>query len=191
MSGGTPVCASRDGILAKHSGILLTGATGMLGGYLLRDILLAGRKVVVLARATRKKAASERIAAIVAYWSAREGCALTLPTVRAGDLRERMAGLSLVDIAFIGNSCGVALHAAASLSFREDAFGEPWRTNLEGTGQLLEVCQRAGVANWHQVSTAFVCGRAQGRVYPDEVSCPGPDRNVYEESKAQIVGVIL
>jgi thioester reductase-like protein len=162
---------------------LLTGATGMLGQYLLQGLLREGRPVVVLARASNRGSAAERIAELVAGWN--EGSPRKLPTPRvlAGELGPDGLGLTGVERRWLGQHCGTLIHAAASLSFRETGDGEPWRTNVEGTKSLLALCRQVGVSEWHQVSTAFVAGRRAG-IIPEE----GPEgrplfHNPYEESK--------
>ena len=45
----------------RPRGILLTGATGLLGRYLLRDLLQAGHAVTVLARESHSAGARERV----------------------------------------------------------------------------------------------------------------------------------
>lgn len=46
--------------------ILLTGATGLLGRYLLRDLSLAGHKLAVVVRPTERQAADARVASLLA-----------------------------------------------------------------------------------------------------------------------------
>ena len=48
----------RSNISGYH---LLTGATGLLGSYLLRDFLLAGRRVAVLVRPAKRESARQRV----------------------------------------------------------------------------------------------------------------------------------
>ena len=70
------------------------------------------------------------------------------------------------------------------MSFRETVQGEPWRTNVAGTESLLRLCREVGISEWHQVSTAFVCGRAAG-VITEELRESESFNNPYEESKRQ------
>ena len=55
--------AGRKNISGYH---LLTGATGLLGSYLLRDSLLAGRRMAVLVRPSKSESAVQRIETPVA-----------------------------------------------------------------------------------------------------------------------------
>jgi nucleoside-diphosphate-sugar epimerase len=164
-------------------GILLTGATGLLGRYLLRDLLAAGKPVAVLARDAGGRSAQERIAELVACWSDALGRPLPRPVVLSGILGPDGPGLSAADRRWLGRRCQAVLHAAASLSFRATLDGEPWRTNVEGTQALLRLCTAAGIAEWHHVSTAFVCGRRTGTILEDELDCGQAFYNPYEHSK--------
>ncbi len=169
--------------MPERPGVLLTGATGLLGQYLLSDLLSNGYSVAVLARDSRQGPAAARIAQVVAFGSDRLRRRLPNPTVLNGDLRRQDLGLTPVDRSWLGRHCRTVVHAAANVSFRRTPDGEPARTNVEGTRCLLALCLDAGLSEWHQVSTAFVCGRRTGAIAEDD----GGDRhgfhNAYEESK--------
>jgi thioester reductase-like protein len=169
--------------MATKGFVLLTGATGTLGTFLLRDLLLGGRPVAVLVRDTPRQSAVERVAEAVAFWSDTLGRSLPRPTVLPGDLTVPGLGLSVADRGWLGRYCRIVIHAAADLSFRATAAGEPWRTNVEGTAALLDLCRRLGLTQFHYVSTAFVCGRRSGRIEEDDLERGQDFHNSYEESK--------
>jgi len=52
--------------MRSRQGILLTGATGLLGRYLLRDLLASGRRVGVLVRDGQQRTASDRLDELLA-----------------------------------------------------------------------------------------------------------------------------
>ena len=52
--------------MATH--LLLTGATGQVGQYLLRDLLLKNQPVAVLIRARGKESARDRLEQILTRW---------------------------------------------------------------------------------------------------------------------------
>jgi thioester reductase-like protein len=162
--------------------VLLTGTTGLLGRYLLRDLLLAGRPVAVLARDGQHRAA-DRVAQLVAFWSDTLGRPLPSPTVLAGDLRLPGLGLTLADRHWLARHCRALIHAAAKLGFRPTPDGEPWRTNVAGTRALYRLCRELGLCEWHHVSTAFVCGRLRGPAREDELDRAQDFHNAYEQSK--------
>lgn len=163
--------------------ILLTGATGLLGRYLLRDLLVAGVPVAVLVRPTKHQSAADRVEALMSEWDVREGRYLPRPIVLPGDLCDPDLALAANWRAWVAEHCDSVLHSAASMAFRADERGEPHRTNVDGAGHLLEFCRRVGLRRFHHISTAYICGLRNGRVLETEVDLGQPLGNVYEESK--------
>src|SRR6516165_4708484 len=139
--------------MPERRGVLLTGATGFLGQYLLRDLLRQAYPVAVLVRDAPPQTASERIDCLVQFWSDRLGQELPTPTVVTGDLGQEDLGLDGADRRWLGVNCQRLIHAAASLSFRPTPDGEPWRTNLRGTQALLALSREIGLTEWHHVSS--------------------------------------
>src|SRR5690606_31287234 len=124
--------------------VLLTGATGLLGRYLLRDLLARGQQIAVVVRGNERMSADARVAALMAAWEQRGFASLPAPKVLTGDITSPTLGLSDEDKAWVAEHCDMVLHNAASLSF-EDARSEedePWRTNLGGTQNVLELCRQ-------------------------------------------------
>jgi thioester reductase-like protein len=171
--------------MPEPRGVLLTGATGLLGQYLLHDLLLRGCPVAVLVRDSRQGRAVQRIGEILALWNERRRRKLPTPLILAGELGSDGLSLTVAERRWLGRHCRAVIHAAASLSFRETPEGEPWRTNVAGTKSLLKLCQRMGISEWHQVSTAFVCGRRAGLITEEDLDAGQSFHNPYEESKFQ------
>jgi thioester reductase-like protein len=161
--------------------ILLTGATGFLGRYLLRELLRSGREVAVLVRDSRTTPAPERLTELLPFW--RENPNQTQPRVVTGDLKKRGLGLSASDHAWLAAHCQAVVHAAAVTQFNRSPSGEPWQTNLEGTRHLLDLCRSLGIAEFHHISTAFVCGDRRGPIREEELDCGQEFHNEYERSK--------
>jgi thioester reductase-like protein len=159
--------------------VLLTGATGFLGRYLLRELLASGRRVAVLVRNSRKQSAEERITAVVTQ----EDDSWPTPVVLNGDLATPGLGLGEEKKRWIAAHCRAVVHSAARTALAGTADGEPWRSNVDGTQHLLDLCQQLGVAEFHHVSTAFVCGDRTGVIREDELECGQNFHNAYERSK--------
>ncbi len=159
--------------------ILLTGATGFLGRYLLRDLLAAGQRVAVLARDGRGGSAEERVRGLTETRHDRPAN----PVVLAGDLRAAGLGLTAADRGWLARHCTAVLHGAADVSLRRSPAADPWATNVEGTQRLLDLCADLGINEFHHVSTAFVCGDRAGPVREDELDRGQKFHNDYEKSK--------
>jgi thioester reductase-like protein len=166
---------------------LLTGATGLLGAYLLRDLTHAGVRPVVLVRSTRRESARQRVEALMVRWDREAGFPLARPVVLEGDLGREGLGLSDRDRKWIAENCDGVLHNAASLTFKaeEGRDGEPYRSNVEGTRRLLDLCRDAGLRRFHHVSTAYVCGLRTGLIRESELDEGQKFGNDYEVSKSE------
>jgi thioester reductase-like protein len=164
------------------SAVLLTGATGFLGRFLMRELLAANVPVVVLVRDHRGRSAQDRVDETLAFASETLGRAVPAPLVVNGDLAQPDLGLDRAERNRL-QSCRSVVHAAASVTLRPTAYGEPWNTNVEGTQRLLDFCRTSGVRDFHHVSTAFVCGKRTGIVPEDEPADVREFHNEYERSK--------
>ena len=165
---------------------LLTGASGLLGSYLLRDCLLAGRRMAVLVRPTHTESARQRVDASLTHWEEQSGQILPRPVVLEGDLCRQDLSLTASDIRWIAHHCRAVIHNAASLTFfGRDRQREPWLTNVEGTRRILDLCGRCSIPQLHHVSTAYVCGLREGRILETEFDVGQETGNDYERSKLE------
>ncbi|MFN0053175.1 MAG: SDR family oxidoreductase [Planctomycetales bacterium] len=164
----------------------LTGATGLLGRYLIRDLTLAGVSVAVLVRPSRRATVQHRVENVMCFWDQQVGRALPRPVVLEGDITEPDLGLDARSMRWVAENCDAMLHNAASLSFQSTGPGsEPWRSNVDGVRHVLDICRNARIRNFHHVSTAYVCGQRQGRILESELDVGQSLSNDYEQSKIQ------
>jgi thioester reductase-like protein len=165
--------------------LLLTGATGLVGHYLLRDLLATDVRVALIVRPTRAESALQRIEGVMRRWEDAAGRALPRPVVLEGELSRPQLAMSAEDRRWLAANCQAVVHNAASMTFKEDKYGEPFRTNVQGVKNLLELCREVGIRRMHHVSTAYVCGLRQGRILESELDLGQENGNVYERSKLQ------
>jgi thioester reductase-like protein len=164
--------------------VMLTGATGFLGRYLLRDLLASGRRVAVLARDARGISAAERIRDLSPHWAdTKSHDRPASPVVLTGDLRTRGLGLSDAERHWVAKHVRGVVHAAADVAFHSSRADNLWATNVEGTERLLDLCAAQGVREFHHVSTAFVCGDRAGPMGEEELDRGQGFHNEYERSK--------
>jgi thioester reductase-like protein len=164
--------------------LLLTGGTGLLGSYLVRDLLKADRNLALLVRSTRKEPAQARVENLMAHWEEEDGREYPRPVVLAGDLTEENLGLDASTRGWIARHCDSVMHNAASLTFHAAGPNdEPWRSNLHGTRRILDLCRETGIRQFHHVSTAYICGLRQGRILESELDMGQTHGNDYEVSK--------
>ncbi len=170
--------------MPKH--LLLTGATGQVGQYLIRDLLLEGQPVAALVRSQGNRSARDRLESILTRWESELGRPLARPVCLEGDVTAPGLGLSAGDRDWAARHCGGVLHNAASLTFvGTDRDKDPWLSNLTGTGHVLDFCRRAGIRELHYVSTAYVCGKRSGVVREADLDCGQEFRTDYEHCKCE------
>ena len=163
---------------------LLTGATGLVGRYLVRDLLLNGHNLAVVVRGSRKMAPRERMEQILQHWENELGRSLPRPVVLSGDISEDGFGFSEADRQWVAGNVDCIIHSAAILEFYgEDRSGEPWRTNLGGTQNMIQLCRDLKIHDIHYVSTAYVAGMQTTPAMEDALDVGQTFRNDYEESK--------
>ena len=163
--------------------VLLTGATGLLGRYLLKDLLLSGQQVCAVVRGSSDQVASERVEAIVKEWEDELDRTLPRPVSFAADVCTEGLGLSSTAKQWLTENCRSIIHNAAVVSFDQNSNGDPARTNVGGTENILAICKECGIDDFHYVSTAYVCGFRTDRIMEADLDCGQTFRNPYEESK--------
>lgn len=166
--------------------VLLTGATGLVGGLVLARLLMCRIPVAILVRGNRRQTAADRMESLLQRLEQRFQQLFLRPHVIEGDLTS-LSGLDHRHRDWIEEHCGSIIHSAANLLFRpasEHRDHEPFRTNLEGTQNLLALTAAAGISEWHYVSTAYVAGLRDGRIQETECDLNQAFGNDYERSKA-------
>jgi nucleoside-diphosphate-sugar epimerase len=164
--------------------ILLTGATGLVGQYLLRDLLLEGMPVAVLIRSQGQESALERLEHLMSHWETELSRKLPRPVCLEGDITLAGLGLTMEARLWAAKHCAALLHNAASLTFfGKDRNEDPWLSNLTGTENILQFCRQVGVRHLHYMSTAYVCGKRPGTVLELELDHDQGFRNDYENCK--------
>ncbi len=165
---------------------LVTGGSGFLGSFVVRDLLASGfEDVTVLMRGRNSEEALVRLRAL--WWERPElsGELGGRIQVVCGDICEERLGLPAADYEALAARVTHIVHAAAEIGVNETArrFGE---VNVEGTMNALlfaDAALRAGaLERIVHVSTAYVAGTREGIVREDELVETGFN-SLYEQSK--------
>jgi 2-alkyl-3-oxoalkanoate reductase len=140
--------------------VCITGVNGFIAGHLAER--LAGQGVAVRGVARRPQAAG---------WLADQGI-----EVVAGDLLDA----AILQDALAG--CRLVVHAAAWTGGSELAPVDAWRTNVEGTANVLAAARAAGVERFVYVSSVAVYGLNRAPLV-DESQPTLPVGQLYPDSK--------
>jgi len=130
---------------------LLTGGTGFLGSELLRVLLHQGHEVVAISRQEKPDVAGLEDAQNL-HWFQR-------------DIREHI---------LVERGMDVAIHAAGLIGDAETSLSEYLEHNANGTSNVLDAAQRAGVSKFIYVSTLSVYGEIQSEVVDENTPRANP-----------------
>jgi len=138
--------------------IFMTGATGFLGHYAVRNLLQSGHRLVVMLRSPLSES-TERLTTLL------EGIGLDAAACVAGGQLVPVAGElpdHLPECAW--GTTDAILHCAANLQLLTNGSDEPYATNVSGTDAVIDWAERHGITEIHAVSTAYTCGWNKGRI---------------------------
>ena len=137
---------------AQRNAILITGGTGFLGQYLVRDFLEAGYRVAVLCRKSSPRHVLAGLDVEFFEGDLTEARGLDKALQAA---RERLGAFDVI-------------HNAALISYRRVDEGALHEVNVEGVRRVLEACERVGVSKLVHVSSIVAVGHSPGGQAIDE-----------------------
>ncbi|MFI8348141.1 amino acid adenylation domain-containing protein [Streptomyces sp. NPDC085596] len=146
---------------------LLTGASGFLGAFLLRDLIdSTDGPVDCLVRAEDPRRAAERLRANLEHYGLWQPRYETLINAVPGDLAAPGLGLTPQDRSALVRRLGPVLHNGARVNFAA-GYGDLRAPNVAGTEELLRLLADSASPGMHYISTTSVFAPATG---PDPVT---------------------
>ncbi len=128
--------------------ILVTGGTGFVGSYLIKDLLKSGEKV----RATKRSTSTLELL---------EGCIEQIEWVET-DLNELDKFDELL------NGVEKVYHCAGLVSFQSNDYEKLMKVNVDGTANLVNACLQNGVKKLLYVSSVVTLGIPESEKLIDE-----------------------
>lgn len=156
--------------------VVLTGATGVFGKFLVDKLLKTPLKIILLVRANSQKEAEKRVKHLVSKSPNKF-------SVFQCDLTKDSLGLGENEYLELIKNITYILHAAASTRFTLP-LEEARRNNVDTTKVLLDFAKKcSNLKRFGFISTAFVAGKRTGIILEDEFEHNKGFLNTYEESK--------
>ncbi|MEW1629075.1 thioester reductase domain-containing protein [Streptomyces sp. NPDC089173] len=176
--------------------VLLTGATGFLGAFLLRDLVRGTRaQVHCLVRGADEADARERLRANLEWYGLADEVDPARLTVLVGDLSRPRLGLEEETYEHLARTADAVYHAGAHVHWLRP-YTELKSTNVDGTEEVLRLAARHRTVPVHHVSTVGVFPKALSEGVPLREDDPtGPARELptgYVQSKwvaEQMIGL--
>nr|CRH05958.1 protein of unknown function [include Beta-ketoacyl synthase N-terminal domain, Beta-ketoacyl synthase C-terminal domain, Phosphopantetheine attachment site, Condensation domain and Male sterility protein domain(relqted to NAD binding)] [Candidatus Magnetococcus massalia] len=137
-------------------GILLTGATGFLGAYLLRSLLDAGeREIICLVRAENSTQALVRLQSNMARYNLWQGADKDYLQLLCGDFSQPQLGLETSRYNQLSKQIGTIYHNGAMVDFSLP-YTALKAANVTGTLACLRLACHGSLKRFHHISTASV-----------------------------------
>ncbi|MFJ9041078.1 amino acid adenylation domain-containing protein [Streptomyces sp. NPDC102406] len=172
---------------------LLTGATGFLGAFLLRDLIeITDGPVTCLVRATDAHQAAERLRATLQHYRIWDPRYADLIHPVPGDLAAPGLGLSAEDRTALIRHLGPIVHNGARVNFAA-GYAELRAPNVAGTHELLRLLADSASPGMHYVSTTGVYAPVSRPAPVTESTPTGPPAALpdgYAQSKWVAEGLV-
>ncbi len=167
--------------------VVLTGATGFLGAFLLAGLLDQGYQVTALGRSSAQIRLADRLSGLVRWLDLNPRQRL-LPV--EGDFTKKHFGLDDKTYSQLCADTDIIIHCASDTSFAERNRKRILETNINNLSSLLEFAEDSQAKRFYYISTAYAVGVREGICLEEPAEVNHKFTNVYEESKARAEEII-
>ena len=159
--------------------IFVTGFPGFLAGRLVKKLASTDTRFFLLVQ----KQFFEKAVSDIALISSATGTPSKNFVILKGDITEPNLGLNPADLESVIEETTDIFHLAAiyDLEVKKDL---AYSVNVEGTRNVNELAKRVeNLTRYNYVSTCYVAGKRDDRIYENELEHDAGFRNYYEETK--------
>ncbi|MFE3317484.1 type I polyketide synthase [Nocardia sp. NPDC059195] len=179
---------------ARPQEVLLTGATGFVGAFLLRDLLRTTSATVhCLVRGADVAAATERLGDHLRWFGIEDGIDHSRVHIVLGDLAEPELGLDSESWSWLARNVDIVYHAGAVVNWLHP-YGKLKSANVTGTEEILRLASRFRTVPVHYVSSTGVYTETVSAGVPlredDPIGPPEKMHTGYRQSKWVAEGII-
>ncbi|MCL1918505.1 MAG: amino acid adenylation domain-containing protein [Peptococcaceae bacterium] len=142
----------------NYKNIMLCGATGYLGIYILKELLENTEShVILLIRSETIKKATERLMQKIAFYFGDDLYTKHCQKISVlnGDISQERLGLSTDDYEMVSNTIDCIINAAANVK-HYGKYDEFYLANVAGTQNLLDLSMCGNKKEYHHISTLSV-----------------------------------
>jgi len=168
--------------------IFLTGATGFLGGYLIKSFLEEDNNVYVLIRARNNKELLERKEKLIKDMFPVDLISKAEQKIHAirGDIKKVRLGISKEDFLYLQKKINIVFNSAAITAF-DWPLSKIRKINVLGTEHLMDMLltwkHHGALETINHISTSYVVGKYSDIFYENQTNVNQEFNNSYEQSK--------
>lgn len=170
--------------MSEKRTIFITGATGLLGSYLLKILLQNGHKVFALARSNAGQSAKDRVIEKLKFWD--EKAPVENLSILVGDITKENLGLDSNALNKLKSKVEEIFHCAAAINL-DWPLDKIRLMNVKGTQNLLDLgcewSEKFKLKKISHISTAYVCGNHEGEFNENDLDLGQRFVTTYEQSK--------